>query len=196
MEKSGNEILKDLQQELAQLRSRIDELDRRISQYQDAPQAVSSTWDEPIDIMMDEEISFVVPSRKDELEAKPLAQAKEPEQEQESILKTEEEPAVKKKPASRKQAPAAPASMHAWHTDTPASRLSNILSGISMRERGLFINTLFKEDAQLFIDSVNELNTMSSLEQAESYIRENFPEWNLSADVVYKFMMAVRRKLG
>ena len=193
MEKSGNEILNELRQELSELRARMDELDRKIALCGPVEKETpaSSSWDEPIDIMMDDEVAFVVPSRKEELEAKPLAAAKEPESFLESELAA---PAVKK--TAPKKAAKSQGKAQAWHTDTPASPLSDILSGIAIRDRGIFINTLFKEDAQLFVDSMKAFNSMNSLQQAEEYIQENFPEWNLSADVVYRFMMAVRRKLG
>ena len=29
-----------------------------------------------------------------------------------------------------------------------------------------------------------------------AYIQEHFPEWEMGTDVVYRFMMAVRKKLG
>ena len=35
-----------------------------------------------------------------------------------------------------------------------------------------------------------------ALDQAVDYIRTHFPEWNLHSDVVYNFMMSIRKKLG
>ena len=37
---------------------------------------------------------------------------------------------------------------------------------------------------------------MMSPEEAADYVKENFPDWNLRSDIVYCFMMAVRKKLG
>ena len=36
---------------------------------------------------------------------------------------------------------------------------------------------------------------MKSIEDAVAWLIERFPEWNLGSEVVYRFMMAVRRKL-
>lgn len=83
----------------------------------------------------------------------------------------------------------------AWKTDMPAGEVRNIISGISLNDRILFINTLFKGDAEAFQHTVSTFNEFSGLSQAVEYIDANFPHWNLDSDVVYRFMMAVRRKL-
>ena len=74
--------------------------------------------------------------------------------------------------------------------------VKNIRSGISLLDRALFIGTLFKEDFALYDQTIANLNAMSSLDEAVDYIRENFPSWNLKSDVVYHFMMSIRKKLG
>ncbi|MBR1576824.1 MAG: hypothetical protein IJ654_10330 [Bacteroidales bacterium] len=84
----------------------------------------------------------------------------------------------------------------AWRTDIPGSPVRNIISGISLNDRILFINTLFKGDAQAFQATVALFNTYESLSQAEDFIRSNYPGWDLNSEVVYRFMMAVRRKLN
>ena len=78
----------------------------------------------------------------------------------------------------------------------PGSPVANILSAISLNDRLLFINTLFKKDPALFQDAVKDFNAMDSLQQALDYIAANFADWNLESDTVYRFMMAVRRKLN
>ncbi|MBQ4190105.1 MAG: hypothetical protein II660_08980 [Bacteroidales bacterium] len=84
----------------------------------------------------------------------------------------------------------------AWEIDMPGSPVANILSAISLNDRLLFINTLFKKDPALFQDAVKDFNAMDSLQQALDYIAANFADWNLESDTVYRFMMAVRRKLN
>ena len=83
-----------------------------------------------------------------------------------------------------------------WRKDKPGLQVKNIRSGISLLDRALFIGTLFKEDFALYDKTIADLNGMSSLDQAVSYIREHFPSWNLKSDVVYHFMMSIRKKLG
>ena len=55
---------------------------------------------------------------------------------------------------------------------------------------------LFDEDAQAFVNALSSINAMNSLEEVVEFIIENFPHWNLNSDVVYRFMMAVRRKVN
>ena len=82
-----------------------------------------------------------------------------------------------------------------WMMDIPGGEVANLISGISLNDRVLFINTLFREDPKLFQKTVTQLNSMASLEDAVSFLVNHFPEWNLSSELVYRFMMAVRRKL-
>ena len=82
-----------------------------------------------------------------------------------------------------------------WMTEMPGSEVANIISGISLNDRVLFINTLFREDPGLFQSTITSLNGMKSIEDAVAWLIERFPEWNLGSEVVYRFMMAVRRKL-
>ena len=82
-----------------------------------------------------------------------------------------------------------------WRTDMPGSPVSNIISAISLNDRVLFINTLFGEDPMKFRNTIDTLNAMGSIGEAIGYVLDEFPQWNLDSDVVYRFMMAVRRKL-
>ena len=84
---------------------------------------------------------------------------------------------------------------YAWKTDIPGSPVRNILSAISLNDRLLFINTLFDKDAAAFQKTISLFNSLSSLAEAETYIRSHFPQWDMKSEVVYRFMMAVRRKL-
>ncbi|MDD6150787.1 MAG: hypothetical protein PUB45_00380, partial [Bacteroidales bacterium] len=82
-----------------------------------------------------------------------------------------------------------------WHTDMPGAPVNNIISGISLNERVRFINALFGEDPILFQANISRLNAMGSLSEAEEYLTSTFPDWKLDSELVYLFMMAVRRKL-
>ena len=83
-----------------------------------------------------------------------------------------------------------------WRTDKPGLPVKNIRSGISLYDRALFIGTLFKEDYALYDKTIGELNALDTLDEAVDYLLERFPDWNLKSDIVYNFMMAVRKKLG
>lgn len=83
----------------------------------------------------------------------------------------------------------------AWKTAMPGTPVKNVISAISLNDRVLFINTLFKEDPMAFQNTIAAFNGMSSFAEAEEYVNQNFPDWNLNSDIVYRLMMAVRRKL-
>lgn len=84
---------------------------------------------------------------------------------------------------------------YAWRKDMPGTPVRDVRSAISLNDRVIFINLLFKEDAQTFVDTLSRINTMEDLDQAVGYITSVFPDWDLSSELVYRFMMAVRRKV-
>ena len=83
----------------------------------------------------------------------------------------------------------------AWRTDIPGPEVKDIRSAISLNDRVMFISTLFREDSMLFQDVVSRINAQASLDKVVSYLEETFPEWDMNSDLVYRFMMAVRRKI-
>lgn len=87
------------------------------------------------------------------------------------------------------------ASKEAWRTDLPGTKVSDIRSAISLNDRILFINHLFGEDPAAFKEALTSLNAMDNFDQAADYIASIHPEWNMESDTVYRFMMAVRRRL-
>lgn len=105
------------------------------------------------------------------------------------------EPTVLETPKQENPVPDDTANMP-WRKDNPGMLVKNIRSGISLLDRAQFIGTLFKEDFALYDSTIAALNNMTSLDEAVAYIKANFPQWNLGSDVVYRFMMAIRKKLG
>ena len=83
----------------------------------------------------------------------------------------------------------------AWRTDMPGSHVRDIRSAISLNDRILFINSLFGQDPMAFQESLTKINQMTSLDEVVSYVVAERPEWDLGSETVYRFMMAVRRKV-
>ena len=208
MEKTHKEALKVFQEEIESLKKQIAALEERIAALQASP--VVPAEDEEVDftdiqIGIDEpEVApepepIVIPS---EASVSPeiLSAPEEPRNdkqvpEPEPVAAPEPEPEAPK--ASAPQASAEDDTAHLpWRTDKPGIPVKNIRSGISLLDRALFIGTLFKEDFALYDQTIADLNAMESLEEDVDYIREHFPAWNLKSDVVYHFMMSVRKKLG
>ena len=84
----------------------------------------------------------------------------------------------------------------AWRTDMPGASVRDIRSAISLNDRVLFINRLFGEDPVAFQETLTAVNQMETLDAAVEYLVQKYPLWNLDSELVYRFMMALRRKLN
>ena len=203
MEKSQTELLQEFREEVAALKERISALEEKISALEALPAEEEAEVDfTDIAIGIDGVVEPVPtpepePVPEAEAEAQPeLVPMPEPEPEPEPVVQAEPvpEPVAETAPAPE-PAPDDTAALP-WRKDKPGLQVKNIRSGISLLDRALFIGTLFKEDFALYDKTIADLNGMSSLDQAVGYIREHFRSWNLKSDVVYHFMMCVRKKLG
>lgn len=83
----------------------------------------------------------------------------------------------------------------AWRKDMPGPEVKDVRSAISLNDRVMFISTLFRDDSMLFQDVINKINALTTLEKAVQYLKENFPAWDMDSELVYRFMMSVRRKI-
>ena len=108
------------------------------------------------------------------------------------------EPVQETVPVTQKQKTAVIDAMtdrQAWRTDMPGTAVKDIRSAISLNDRILFINNLFAQDPMKFQDALTRINQMASLDEVVDYVETEQPGWNLESDIVYRFMMAVRRKV-
>ena len=213
MDKSELDFLQECQKELASLKERIATLEGRISAIQDKAAEEPVPADEVdftgVEIGVASETPAAVapapapiPEPIPEPESIPepeLIAEPEPIPEPEPTPEPEPEPASAPEPAPAPEAKPVPAqdtSNMPWRRDRPGLPVKNIRSGISLLDRAQFIGTLFKEDFALYDNTIADLNNMNSLDEAVDYIQEHFPQWNLGSDVAYRFMMAIRKKLG
>lgn len=84
----------------------------------------------------------------------------------------------------------------AWRTDRTGAPVSDVRSAITLNDRVLFINKLFNADPQLFQNVLLQINTLADVDAVLDLVRESGLEWDMASDTVYRFMMAVRRKIG
>ena len=87
------------------------------------------------------------------------------------------------------------AETHPWRTDMPGTPVKDVRSAISLNDRIIFINYLFNEDPMAFQEAITQINTMTSLDQAVDYLSSGHPDWDFTSELVYRFMMAIRRRL-
>ena len=200
MENNRTEILQELEAGLASLKEQLRAFEDRLEAFRQLPEEEiveeSDFTDMEIgvpDLPEQEPVPEPVPEPESVPEPEPVI-------EPEPVVEPEPAPALAPEPMpAPKPAPAVPrpeTDRLPWRLDKPGISVKNIRSGISLYDRALFIGTLFKEDYALYDKTISELNGLSSLDEAVDYLLERFPDWNLKSDIVYNFMMAVRKKLG
>ena len=224
MENRQQQILAEIQELMSSVRSQLEKLDAKMQEFQQYadPQGDALV---PIDIEIDDtylgeevvvetgfdfvdvqepesqEIPEVVPEPEPEPapvpESAPLPEVFPEDDDDDLPLFAEPESileAAQKSPKARKAVLDVMEDKQAWRTDMPGAPVKDILSAISLNDRVQFINVLFNEDPALFQQTRSMINTMETLDQAVEYITSTF-DWDMSSQVVYRFMMAVRRKV-
>ena len=192
MENNRTEILQELEAELASLKEKVRAFEDKLEAFRQLPQEETVEESDFTDMEigvpdLPEPEPVVEPEPEPVLEPEPV-----PEPVEEPVVEPVEAPeAPKPTPVPRPETERLP-----WRLDKPGMSVKNLRSGISLYDRALFIGTLFKEDYALYDKTISELNALSSLDEAVDYLLERFPDWNLKSDIVYNFMMAVRKKLG
>jgi hypothetical protein len=218
MENREQEILSEIKSMMASIRSQLEKLDAKMAELQQAvdPEGVEAepieiniddlTDDLPVvedvvseEVPVDDDLPFgdVEPEAETEIEAEPEAVQQEDDDDLPGIFDVPETVTV----AMKASAAAKPtinetlAADQAWRKDMPGTPVRDIRSAISLNDRVIFINLLFGEDAQAFVNTLSQINTMETLDQVVEYIVSTYPQWDLNSELVYRFMMAVRRKV-
>lgn len=235
MENKERQILSEIMDMMASLRSQMEALDAKIVELQ---QSVTQDDEDmtPIDLDIDDVMVEVLPEpeqddedlpdddlpfddlpQPEEAVAEPVAEPEdvaepvmEPEVEPEPPVESEPEvePVMEPEPVAEPVVEAVMDTVEpkvavidsmtdrqAWRTDMPGSPVRDIRSAISLNDRILFINSLFAQDPMVFQESLTRINQMESLDEVVAYIVAERPDWNLESETVYRFMMAVRRKI-
>ena len=167
-----------------------DFTDIEFGSFEDLPAEPTGEVAPAPEVVAEPEVPEVEPEAEPEPDVAPVA---EPEPVAEPALVAEPEPAPAPKPVRLK---AAPEGTYAWQQARPGVSVKHIRSGISLLDRAQFITILFKEDYSLYDSTLADLDAMETLDEAAAYVAERFPDWNLKSDIVFSFMMAVRKKVG
>lgn len=214
MENKELQILAEMSELAASVRRQLEELEEKIGQlkavYEESSDYQIDINDIPIDIDIDdipaEEPEKVV----DVIESEPVAEvvgnvAEAGVEEEDAVEEIEEsvfepvhesvvETIVEAAPV-RQAVIDVMEDKRAWKTDMPGASVRDIRSAISLNDRVLFINRLFNEDPMSFQDMLSRINNMTSLDEVVEAVVAEHPEWDLGSEIVYRFMMAVRRKV-
>jgi hypothetical protein len=227
MENKESQILSEIMDMMASIRSQLEMLDAKMAELQNTVgQGEAEAM--PIDLDIDdlpetEEVAPVVeetvvveddlpfydgltdgPAVEEPVAEEPVVEvpvADEPvveDDDDDLPIFADPEPVQEAVPAPQKPKTAVIDAMtdrQAWRTDMPGTAVKDIRSAISLNDRILFINNLFGQDPMKFQDALTKINQMASLEEVVEYVETEQPGWNLESDTVYRFMMAVRRKV-
>jgi hypothetical protein len=227
MENKESQILSEIMDMMASIRSQLEMLDAKMAELQNTVgQGEAEAM--PIDLDIDdlpetEEVAPVVeetvvveddlpfydgltdgPAVEEPVAEEPVVEvpvADEPvveDDDDDMPIFADPEPVQEAVPAPQKPKTAVIDAMtdrQAWRTDMPGTAVKDIRSAISLNDRILFINNLFGQDPMKFQDALTKINQMASLEEVVEYVETEQPGWNLESDTVYRFMMAVRRKV-
>ena len=195
MENAYQDIKADMEGRISSIRLRILDMEARLDAMKEELSALESAVgdiapEEPVS----DEIALEDPVSGDIVQEDPASGDIVPEESASDVI-----------------APEAPADVHdllrmsaikdvyarkeAWRTDMPGAPLDDIWNALSLNDRALFTNSLFREDPGLFADTVGILDSMDTLDEAVEYLSHEFPEWDMDSDLVYRFMMELRRKL-
>lgn len=225
MENRQQQILSEIKEMMSSIRVQLEQLDAKMAELQYEVDPQEFTMD-PIDIRLDdipmEESSFSEPGIGTVMEVEAVVEERPaviPEEdddlpffeEQEVLPVPEDLPApvmeqvneaatlheaAQSAAADRPAVIDAMTARQAWRTDMPGAAVRDIRSAISLNDRVLFINRLFDEDPVSFQEALTAINQMTSLDQAVEYLAQTHPAWDFNSELVYRFMMALRRKIS
>ncbi len=197
MENREQQILSEIKSMMALIRSQLELLDAKMAELQqvvDPEDFEAESVDLDIDVDDDDDLPFA------EAPAAPEAEAEPAVEDDDDLPEVFDRPevvtvAAKAEVAAKPTINDVLSADCAWRKDMPGTPVRDIRSAISLNDRVIFINLLFDEDAQTFVNTLTEINKMETLDQAVEYVTTRFPAWDLNSELVYRFMMAVRRKM-
>ena len=220
MENKQQQILSEMTNLLATLKSQIEELEIKMAEYQqmiDNQQVDEGVVEEDLVEIVDAEEDVKEEPQADMFEMEVMDIELEPSDDlpfyddvpsEDAATEDSSEPEVAEDlpgevvddlPEDAAPVPVAVidamTAKQAWRTDMPGSPVRDIRSAISLNDRILFINYLFGEDPIAFQEMLTQLNAMTSFNEAVDAVTAAHPEWDLESDTVYRFMMALRRRL-
>ena len=81
-----------------------------------------------------------------------------------------------------------------WEVDYPAAYVDDLIGSMGLNDKMQFINELFNGKEIEFENIMQEIDDMGSFKKIVSCLREEYPQWDETSDIVYKFYMHIRRK--
>ena len=205
MENREQQILSEIKSMMGTIRAQLELLDAKMAELQQCvdPEEFDTN---PIDLDIEEFVE--VPESVDddlpfgdlpESEPDPVEEPGPEPEEDDNIPGVFDIPvtyaAARVVPKPKQTVVEAMAENFPWRSDMPGSPVKDVRSAISLNDRIIFINYLFDEDPMSFQNTITQINTMTSLDQVFDYLKVERPAWDFNSELVYRFMMAVRRRV-
>ena len=108
----------------------------------------------------------------------------EEEEEEEEEQKTEEEPLIEVTPIPE---------VLTRNDSIVNSKIDDISKAISLGDRFLFQRELFANNGELMQKTIAHLNTLTSIEEAQTYLLKKFT-WDKESTTVERFMQLISRR--
>lgn len=199
MENREQQILAEIKDMMVSIRSQLELLDAKMLELQQTvdPEGFDN---DPIELDLE--------PAEPQVEDVPVTESQEPEVMAEETESDDDDdlpgifdipapsyPAAQVAPKVKPSVAEVMTDRQAWRTDMPGTPVKDVRSAISLNDRIIFINHLFNEDPLLFQNVIVNVNSMETLDQVVDYVTSEFPAWDMGSELVYRFMMAVRRRV-
>ncbi len=205
MEKNQQQILSEIQMMISSIRGQLEQLDVKLAEWQQitSSEAIDISLDDPVMPERHVTVNIDAPSVPEPVVQEPMVMEPvivEPVVEEPVLMEPDIEPPTLNDAAQIASSPSAVidvmVSKQAWRTDMPGAPVKDVRGAIALVDRVLFINGLFGTDPMAFQETLTAINQMESLDEAVKYLAQIHPEWDFDSEIVYRFMMAVRRKVN
>ena len=210
MEKNQQQILSEIQMMISSIRGQLEQLDVKLAEWQQitSSEAIDISLDDPVMPEGHVTVNIDAPSVPEPVVQEPMVVEPvivepvlmEPVVEEPVLMEPDIEPTTLNDAAQIASSPSAVidvmVSKQAWRTDMPGAPVKDVRGAIALVDRVLFINGLFGTDPMAFQETLTAINQMESLDEAVKYLAQIHPEWDFESEIVYRFMMAVRRKVN
>lgn len=110
-----------------------------------------------------------------------------------SEFSTEEEAAEEEKPVETKEKQGKP-DWYDWEVDYPADYVDDLIGSMGLNDRMQFTNELFNGKEIEFENVMQEIDNIGNFKKIVWHLREEYPQWDETSDIVYRFYMHIRRK--
>jgi chemotaxis protein histidine kinase CheA len=97
------------------------------------------------------------------------------------------------KPVAAKEEKSKP-DWYDWEVDYPAAYVDDLIASMGLNDKMQFINELFNGKEIEFENVMQDIDTIGNFKKIVAHLREEYPQWDETSDIVYRFYMHIRRK--